>query len=162
MWQKDRQEYYLNLTLAVYRVTGLLPEEELLRQRIRTSANQVLADLICFREAGVLGESIKTLDNILKQAQEKGLLDARNFIVLRREYSKISSTSLNTRKEKIKAMIQRKDRIKVGELVHVFPQISRRTLTRDLEDLHKDGSIVKAGDGRGASYSINRTLIRTQ
>lgn len=162
MWQKDRQEYYLKLTLAVYRVTGLLPEEELLRQQIRTSANQVLADLICFREAGSLSESIKTLDNILKQAQERGLLDARNFIVLRREYSKISSISLNTRKEKIKAMIQRKDRIKVGELVHVFPQISRRTLTRDLEDLHKDGSIVKAGDGRGASYSINRTLIRTQ
>ncbi|MBI2042644.1 MAG: DeoR family transcriptional regulator [Candidatus Nealsonbacteria bacterium] len=162
MWSNDSKEHYLKLTLAVYKVTELLPEDELLRQQIRTSANKVLADLIWpnpYLTAEALGESIKELDSFLGRAQKKNLADSRNFIVLRREYDRITDSvdaekGNGTRKEQIVEIIKNKDKVRVGELIQIFPQLSRRTLIRDLEDLYKGGSIVRTGNGRGANYSI--------
>ena len=162
MWPNDKQEYYLKLTLAVFRVTELLPEAELLRQQIRTSANKVLADFIWPNldlPAETLREDIEALDNFMEQAQKKNLADSRNFIVLRREYSQITASidadlGDGNRKGKIVEIIKNKDKTRVGELVRVFPQLSRRTLIRDLEDLYKGGSIIRTGNGRGANYSI--------
>lgn len=166
MWQKDRQEHYLTLTLAVYRVTDLLPvEDELLRQQIRTSANKVLADLVWpnpLLRIEALNEGIRALDDFLEQAQKKNLIDRRNFSVLRREYAKIREAAADAphysnnenRKEKIKEIIKNKNKVQVGELLQAFPQLSRRTLIRDLEALHKNGDIIRAGNGRGANYSI--------
>ena len=46
MLSEDRKEHYLKLALAVYRVTELLPEGELLLQLFMTSAKKVIGDLI--------------------------------------------------------------------------------------------------------------------
>ncbi len=58
------------------------------------------------------------------------------------------------RKEKVLEIMNKKERVKVKELVGAFPQVSRRTLLRDLEELYRGGVIVRTGSGRGASYSI--------
>jgi len=203
MWLKDQKERYLKLTLAVYRVTDLFPEREGLRQQIRGSANKILADLIWSNphlRVEEICREIEALKGFFDQAQEKELVDPRNFAVLKREYENIlnyvqnsrvsenqtdlfstgktvparqspdgsrplaggeksfskpkSERRARSRKEKVLEIINKKERVKVKELMGAFPQVSRRTLLRDLEELYRGGVIIRTGSGRGASYSI--------
>lgn len=178
----------MKLTLAVYRVTDLFPEGDLLRQEIRKTANKVLADLIWSNphpKVEAICSGISNLEGLFNQAKESNLADPRNFFVLKREYKKIAESydkedresvqpkllgsakvvenpSLygvtkndgNGRKKKLLNILIAKKRAQVGELVQNFPDISRRTLLRDLEELYQGGLIIRTGEGRGASYVI--------
>jgi DNA-binding transcriptional ArsR family regulator len=188
MSSKDEKEHYLKLTLAVYKVTDLFPEGDLLRQEIRGAANRVLADLIWSNphpRVEAICSGVGSLESLFDRAREENLADPRNFLVLKREYKKIAESykkdadepvqpkllesakvvenSLlnealgnngNGRKKKLLNILKTKRRAQVGELVQNFPDISRRTLLRDLEDLYRGGLIIRTGEGRGASYII--------
>ena len=184
MSSKDQKEQYLKLTMAVYRVTGLLEEGDYLREEIRETANKILADLIWSSSDSRIKEicdGIRMIDVLFGQAEKKGTIDIRNFSVLRREYNKIDQEYRNMvrlanqpeefdfqtilassstepinieRKEKLLNIIKNQKRIQVGELMPNFPNISRRTILRDLDELHKEGSILRTGEGRGANYII--------
>jgi len=122
------------------------------------------------------------LVSLFDRANEGNLADPRNFLVLKREYKKIaesyekrpiqpkllepaktvenslldevSGNNGNGRKKRLLNILKTKRRVQVGELVRNFPDISRRTLLRDLEELHRGGLIMRTGEGRGASYTI--------
>jgi DNA-binding transcriptional ArsR family regulator len=179
---KDEKERYLRLTLALYRVVDLFPEGDVLRQQIRKKANKVLADLIWSNphpRVKEVCEGIASLNDLFSQAEAQNFIDPRNFQVLKREYQKIaenmqensqqpeteqlieddpifeiSKESGMNRKKKILNFLKSKQRIRVGELVASFPDVSRRTLIRDLDELYKGGIIIRTGDGRGANYTI--------
>jgi hypothetical protein len=187
MSSKDEKEQYLKLTMAVYRVTGLLEEGDYLKQEIRRTANKILADLIWSNphpRVKEICDGIRMIDVLFGQAEKKGTIDPRNFSVLRREYKKIDedyrskvqladqsdSFQFETilasvpageaiqngggRKEKLLNIIKNQKKIQVGELMPNFPNISRRTILRDLDELHREGFIVRTGEGRGANYAV--------
>lgn len=173
-------EHYLKLTLAVYKVTELFPKEgEDLKHQIRESANIFLADLLC---NAVGPRYIGELKEVLKKAESQNWVDPRNFLVLYREYDKISNTKAeqdfggqaksekpvenspcvkwnikqdNHRQGKILEMVKENGKVKVGDLNHLFPQLNRRTLIRDLEKLCRAGEVVRIGNGRGVYYTKN-------
>lgn len=47
-------------------------------------------------------------------------------------------------------------RVQVGQVCQIFPQVSRRTLIRDLDKLSKAGFIERNGGGRGICYQIRQ------
>lgn len=159
MRQETEKEHFLKLTLAVYKVTELFPEEgESLKAQIRESADRVLADLI-YSENG--SRHIGKLKEFLGLAKEKNWVDSRNFLVLEKEYGKIRQLSKpekaivnNQRQGKILGILRSNRRIKVGDLLQTFPQVSRRTLIRDLEELFHSGMVARRGNGRGIEYSV--------
>lgn len=63
------------------------------------------------------------------------------------------------RKQKIAGTIQQREKMTFVELLSSFPQISRRTLIRDLESLLKDETIKKQGNGKGVVYIPNGTKV---
>jgi hypothetical protein len=83
----------IKLTLAVYQVTGLFPENEPLRHQIRQKANDILADFISLNFLNFKKQEISKEVNIIlayfSVAEEQNWVDNRNFSVLRREYKKI-------------------------------------------------------------------------
>jgi len=165
-------DFYIKLILAVYRVTELFPEGEPLKWQIRESANKILIDLITDNKPENISQEIKAIKNYFALAEAQNWLDSRNFFVLRREYDKIESL-INTgktveksfsrfnenhlnkrRQEKILEILKEKDRIQTKELIQRFPQISKRTLIRDLEELYRAGIVVRVGNGRASCYNI--------
>lgn len=59
---------------------------------------------------------------------------------------------LDKRQKEVLKFLQEKKEIQIGELSKNFPQVSRRTLLRDLEKLSQLGFVIRKGDGRGVFY----------
>ncbi len=85
----------LKLTLALYRVSERIPQEEPLRKKIREKANEIL-ELIFSINPGIdferkmkIKEEIRVLGSFFKIASEQNWVDSKNFKVLLEEYKKI-------------------------------------------------------------------------
>lgn len=61
---------------------------------------------------------------------------------------------LNQRQTKILEILKDKTRIQVWELKQVFPDISKRTLRRDLDDLLKNKSVKRHGEWNEVFYEL--------
>jgi hypothetical protein len=97
------KDYFIKLTLAVYRVTELFPEKEPLKFSLREKANQVLADSILFFSKNPTGlaksqekeirtrilRNIEILQGYFKIAETQQWIDEKNFFVLEKEYDKM-------------------------------------------------------------------------
>lgn len=162
-------DFYIKLTLAVYSVTELFPENEPLKYDIRNLANEILANLINNNYENT-SRSIKELKGLFVLAEAQNWVDSRNFLVLGREYEEIEkliqekpissgkpvekSRTTRERKQRILEVLKEKKRIHLKELAQNFPQISKRTLIRDLEELYRSGVVVRVGNGRASCYNI--------
>lgn len=177
------KEHLLKLTLAAYKVTAIFPvrkDGEDLGHRINELADRVLRLAEhngCAPPGGApngdiyryIGEIMELFD----EAEEKNLADQRNFLVLRREYAgylaepsfynlaqpsnrgKTVENSDEHRQDKIIKAINGSGKVKIGELVSLFPGLNRRTVLRDLDKLCQTGVMVRNGNGRGAYYVKN-------
>jgi DNA-binding transcriptional ArsR family regulator len=65
---------------------------------------------------------------------------------------------INERQEKILEFLREKGRAQVGQLVSVFPQVSKRTLRRDFRSLLKRGLIERIGE---KNYTFYQLKVRT-
>ena len=62
--------------------------------------------------------------------------------------------NLDSRKEKILTILEKKEKIQVWELSKILPQVSKRTLRRDFDFLLKKGLIKRIGQGNNTFYSL--------
>ena len=162
-------DFYIKLILAVYRVTELFPEPATLKRDIRNLANEILANLINHQSENG-SRNIETLKHLFDLAEAENWVDSRNFFVLRREYDKIEQSidtgktvekprTTQKRKQRILETLEENSKIKVGDLIKIFPDINRRTILRDLEHFSQAGLIVKSGNGRGACYTLRNATL---
>jgi len=71
------------------------------------------------------------------------------------EFAEKSNNVLNERQQKILEILREKEKIQVGELVSVFPQVSKRTLRRDFHFLLKRGLIERVGEKNYTFYQLS-------
>ena len=171
------KEFYIRLTLGVYKVSQLFPEKEPLRADLRELADEILASLLCNDHQG-LSENIKLIKNLFDLAESRGLADPRNFSVLRREYAKVSgliegmgasteetveNSSRNgknkNRQEVILSILKNNSKVKMSDLAKSFPDINRRAILRDLGVFCQSGVVERSGGGRGACYTIKNATL---
>jgi len=186
----------LKLTLALYRVSEKIPQEEPLRKKIREKANEILELVfsinpsIDFEKEAKIKEEIRILGAFFKIASEQHWVNPENFKILLEEYKKIYSSidkfieskGKETRKErervespppdtsqisqkrekiensnnfppserqkKILELIYQNKKASLEEIRSMFPDISQRTLRRDLEKLIKSGKIIRKRIGK--------------
>ena len=189
------KDYFIKLTLAVYRVTELFPDGEPLKFSIKEKANQILADSILLsaknpkgltkEQKGKVSEqilgNIEILQGYFKIGEAQKWIDERNFFVLEKEYDKMkdklkkkndpdtqiredeeSNTSLGfssdglgrERCKKILEILRQKGKAQTWEFKRIFPEITKRTLRRDLEYLLEKGSVERVGDKNNTFYRI--------
>src|SRR3989344_3811142 len=167
----SNNEFYIGLTLGVYKVSQLFPDKEPLKINLRGLADEILADLLCenYQECP---ENIKLIQNLFNLAESRGLADPRNFLVLRREYAKLwdlyvenMGKTVNSknkkRQEVILSILKDNGKVKMSDLAKSFPGVNRRTLLRDMGVFCQTGVIKRNGNGRGACYTIkNATLYK--
>jgi len=174
------RDYLIKLTLAVYKVTNVLPDKEPLKFLIREKANQVLADFILKSKEKNIQENIDVLNGYFEIAEKQNWVDELNFLVLKREYNeimgeleykidkkeKISKKTLkssnphpdpillNNRCEKILDVLKEKEKAQIWEFKKVFPEVTKRTLRRDFEFLLKQRLVVRAGENNNVYYML--------
>ena len=171
------REFYIRLTLGVYKVSQLFPEKEPLKHDLRELADAILVSLLCDNHKGC-SENIKLIQNLFDLAERRGLADQRNFLVLRREYAKVSeliegmaggtgkpvenssgSGKNKKRQEVILGILKNNGKVKISDLAKSFPTLNRRTILRDLGTFCESGVVERNGSGRGACYTIKNATL---
>lgn len=104
-------DYFIRLTLAVYKVTGLFPEKEPLKYQIRELANKILSELVCAQNTRLKENSaislIEKIKTLLKVAQFQNWVKEQNILIIAKEYEKILEDLLKL--ENLKAEENGKD-----------------------------------------------------
>lgn len=63
---------------------------------------------------------------------------------------------LSERQERILAMLRQKDRVQIWELQKILPNVTKRTLRRDMDDLLAGGMVEREGEWNSVSYRIRQ------
>ena len=64
------------------------------------------------------------------------------------------SSKMSDRQKRILDILHNKDKAQVWELQKIFPQVTKRTLRRDLDDLLQQNLVVRTGEWNSVSYQI--------
>lgn len=89
------KNYFIQLTLGLYRVTDIFPDKEPLKYKIREKANEILAHLAGVNFDPLQADSQKVIEDLniiniyFDVAQSQDWIDSRNFLVLKQGYANI-------------------------------------------------------------------------
>jgi len=158
----DKQEL-IELTNKIYKLSLLFPKKEPLRYKIREAADNILADFIA--EPNKVQKNMEILKSYFGLIKLQGWVNYFDILDLEKEYSQIEisrgrasgdfpEVRLGTRKERILEILKEKENIQVGEVSRIMPEVSKRTLRRDFEQLLKQGRIERMGEKNNTFYKL--------
>ncbi|MFH1551384.1 MAG: hypothetical protein ABIC36_00715 [bacterium] len=169
------RERALQLVLAIYRLTNLFPGGEVLICQMRQAANQVLTELVLGRQKQAIVQ-IKILLNYFQICQAQNWIRNINFVILKREYGvlldKIKQSSrekkidlvnvskikgLTQRQKKIFEYIKKHKLVRMKNLSILFPKLTSRTISNDLNEMISRKILFHQGRGRSSFYKLTFT-----
>jgi len=182
------KEKVIDLTNKVYRQTLLFPKKEPLRYKIREVADDFLAKFISGRSFDKEIEVLKSYFAVAKYQNWVSYFDILEIekeydkIYDKTKYNRVSFSSpfsssvlkqdikqgnevrmnatLDLRKRKILKILKEKQKIQVGELQRILPDVSKRTLRRDFEKLLEKGLVQRVGQKNETYYAL-KNEVRT-
>ena len=166
------REFFLKLTCATYKVADILPQDEEIRNNIKDTATSIAVQLLLYEkehDGPRIAKEIQQLQEYFNTAKSEQWVNPENFLILEREYDKIiglfeqpepisipvpSVPSLSERQKKIIEILRSKERTQVWELQKVLPEVTKRTLRRDLDDLLQLKLIERQGEWNEVFYRL--------
>ena len=105
---------------------------------------------------------LEVLDSFLEIAKSQNWASPKEIEEIQENYKKIKEEilqkiareSLNSRQEKILQILKERGKIQIWQLKEFFPQVSKRTLRRDLLKLISLGHVLRTGQGPETFYQI--------
>jgi hypothetical protein len=160
--------FLIQLTNAVYRLTLFFPKKEPLRYKMREVAVDILAKtdekdleiLNSFFEVALIQNWVKPADILTLKGEYdslKGRLSEQEPISSEPEASKemtIFNHNNSERKDKIMTFLKEKDKVQVWQVKEILPEVSKRTLRRDFEDMVGQGLVERVGEKNDTFYKI--------
>ena len=161
-------EPFIKLTNNLYRLTLLFPKKEPLRYKMREIADNILAKPTKI--------DLETLDSFFEVAKNQNWVSPQDVLSIQEEYikmgeelkelkeskfyevesHKIGEDGGGSRQEKILLILKERGRAQVGELQELFPEVTKRTLRRDFENLLVNGLIERMGEKNETFYQVKR------
>ena len=174
------RNFLIKLTNNIYQLTLLFPKKEPLRYRMRELADEILANFYKDQNPEIF-KNLEVLDSFFEVAQNQNWASQNDILFLREEYSKLrgdfknfeqptqalekieavpteakfASQFSNSRQAKILEYLKEKGRAQVWEIKQVFPEVSKRTLRRDFEQMVNQGIIIRIGERNSTFYRLN-------
>jgi hypothetical protein len=166
------QSNIIKLTNTVYELLEYFPESDPLKNKAKEKALEIMS-----RVAGEnpMQKDIDALLGYLEIGKMRGWLNPVNFIIISNEYKKIGKStqsrpvsvlnntelkapnfSISGRQRKIIEFLEKNEKAQVMDLMSVLPNITKRTIRRDLDELMKNGNIVRGGEFNQVFYEIAR------
>jgi predicted HTH transcriptional regulator len=169
------KEKLIEITKKIYRLTSLFPKKEPLRYKIREIADEILYFLLKGFQNPTFKE-LEILDSFFEIAKEQNWISYKEILEIQKEYQEIGNylksefsvknfsndqTSsiqlrfhLSDRQAKILEILKEKEKIQVGQIKEFFPNVSKRTLRRDFQNLVKKGIIERIGQKNKTFYKL--------
>jgi len=101
-------------------------------------------------------ESFNKASKRIKLEKSKVRRETRTPDVSKNNFKKRKDAPLSDRQKGILRYLKRRGKGQVSDLKSVFPQVSKRTLRRDLDDLRKKNKVQRAGEWNNIFYKIKR------
>lgn len=80
---------------------------------------------------------------------------SKDLLVIPEDTPKILfSSSISLRQEKILEILKEREKLQVKDLKEIFPQVSKRTVRRDFEQLMKKGLVMRIGEKNNTFYQL--------
>ncbi len=99
----------------------------------------------------------KEYSKIGEELEKPANLDANSMRIMRMEKPKEEirkNVSLNERQQKILEILKENGKAQVWEIKQIFPEVTKRTLRRDFEQLLKQGLIERIGERNDTFYQL--------
>lgn len=154
----------VKLTSAVYNLLEFFPESDPLKSRAKDKALAIMADQNY--------EDIDILLGYLEIAKNQGWLNSVNYLIVANEYEKLRiqfdssvisaktdiqrGNDMSERQSKILEFLGKNEKAQVMNLQMVLPDITKRTIRRDLDELLEAGKITRLGEFNHVFYQIAR------
>jgi len=174
------EDKFLKLTSAVYKVLEYFPESDPLKNRAKDKALAIMDNLVLHNESTKqwLLEDIDLLLGYLKIGREQGWLSPINYLIISNQYENIKkeiaprepilldsasiekavadaqTSSFSDRQKKIIEFLREKETAQVMDMQTVLPDVTKRTIRRDLDELLKMGKIARQGEWNQVVYKI--------
>ena len=175
------KEYLIELTNNLYHLTLLFPKKEPLRYKMRELADDILANqtekdleildsffevakaqnwvssseiLAIQKEYANLREELKEVEPEKKQEEAKEnepkqIADGPLSVPFPEERS-----GVNERQEKILDFLRENGRVQVWQVKQILPEVTKRTLRRDFENMLNQGIVERMGERNDTFYQI--------
>jgi len=160
------KDFLIKLTNGLYRLTLLFPRKEPLRYKMRELADEILANQT--------EEKLEILNSFFEVAKTQNWVSSSNVLEVQKEYDNLkeelkqsSEVQLSKvkeirkdeekilgRQEKILEILKEKGRAQVWEIQKIFPEVTKRTLRRDFENLLNQGFIERMGERNETFYQL--------
>jgi predicted metal-dependent hydrolase len=176
------KDFLIKLTNNLYRLTLLFPKKEPLRYKMRELADEILASLTV--EQGETerrtgdevklqrpDEKLEILSSFFEVAKSQNWVSSSDILEIQKEYDSLKGElkqSLDVqpreiervkeiipgRQQKILEILKEKGRAQVWEIQKVFPEVTKRTLRRDFENLLNQDLIQRIGERNETFYQL--------
>jgi hypothetical protein len=167
-------EALTKLTATVYKLLKYFPESDPLKNRAKEKALEILEKINNGKS-----EDIDILLSYFFVAKNQGWMSDTNYLIIFSEYQKIKQSlsvekktktsvkpvlnntepktphfSLTHRQGKIIEFLKGKEKAQVMDFQSILPNVTKRTIRRDLDELLKMGQIDRTGEFNSVSYQI--------
>ena len=152
--------FLIELTNNLYRLTSLFPKKEPLRYKIREVGSDILASFVSSRP---ISENLEVLQGFLEIAKNQNWVSPAEILNLWAEYSKLEEATTplaldldgqDSRRDRIIKFLREKGQAQVWQIKQVFPEVTKRTLRRDFENLLKHGLVERIGERNETYYKV--------
>ncbi|MBC7074337.1 DeoR family transcriptional regulator [Candidatus Parcubacteria bacterium] len=142
----------------------LFPKKEPLRYKLREVAVDFLSKVLASKNPMALKTDFKLIQTFISIAKNQNWVSPKELDEILSGYGKIleeinqrenQNFSFNDRQKKILEILKEKERLQIWQLKDYFPNISKRTLRRDLVKLVQAGLVLRTGEISNTYYQLN-------
>lgn len=156
------KDYLTDLTNKVYQLTLLFPKKEPLRYKLREVAIDFLAKFLNSKTKNPLVQEFQLMESLFKIAENQNWVKKELIEEILQGYRSLieelgkrpNSFGLNERQTKILEILKEKQKLQIWQLKEYFPEVSKRTLRRDLVKLVEAGLVLRTGEVSNTFYQI--------
>ncbi len=169
------QDDFVKLTSAVYRILDYFPEGDPLKYKTKEKVLVLMENLISKKqEKNKIVEDIDILLGCLQIGKDQGWLNSLNSLIVINEYQKIKNGFLSVvntegvqkrdapsfvlnfpkRQKIILDFLSKNEKAQVVDLQKVLPEVTKRTIRRDLDELLAGKRISRSGEFNQIFYKI--------
>lgn len=169
------RDFLIQLTNNLYRLTLLFPKKEPLRYKMREIADEILVK--------PTEKNLEIINSFFGIAKEQNWISPSEILAIQQEYDNLSGElkekkqpdvikekkgypiaetdyqeTLPERQEKILAFLRENGRAQVWQVKQILPEVTKRTLRRDFDQMLRQGLVERTGERNSTFYQPCRKI----
>lgn len=134
----------------------IVNEYEKIKKALKPAINfeKIVAQENVVKESKIIEDVVTATPPILENKKVENTKKEIASVLINTEASKMASISIPPRQEKIIDFLGKNEKAQVMDLQKILPDVTKRTIRRDLDELMESGKIVRMGDFNQIFYKL--------